>query len=192
MQERRREELLGNFQSRLRCAWAVEDSPRRRMLDNVLVDTILDPRLGDLPEAVLISSLAGGGAARKLVRAVPWVTVFDPSGLTYVERPATRPVEAGITWAQGPSFLDFRAGDHDVLVIDHLAMVLFPDEIPRLLSGVRHVVAPGGRLVLVNGRDPLPGWWFEAESLRVGISASLGEPIDEQDLGEDVVGVWRV
>lgn len=192
MQERRRQEVLGNFQSLLNCGWATEDAPERDLLDQALVDAVLDPRLGDLPEAVLLSSLTGAGAARNLVRAVPWVTVFDPSGLAYTDLPATRPAEQGITWAQGPSFLGLASGDFDVVVIDHLAMLMFPDEIPRLLSAVRHAVAPGGMMLLVNGREPLPGWWFEAESLRVGLSATLGEPIHEEDLGEDVLGIWRV
>lgn len=191
IQHSEREELLGNFQSRLDCAWAVEDAPIRRVLDQVLVDSVLDPRFGLPPDATLLVSLAGATAARQMLGAVPWVTVFDPSGLVFWQMPASRPGELGIIWAQGPTLHDLPEREYGAVVIDHLAMVLFPGELPALLAAVRHVLAPGGLLVLLNTRLPLRGWFYGAEALTAGFSALAGDPIHQEDLGPELVGVWR-
>ena len=191
IQHSERAELLGNFQARVDCAWANEDAPIRRVLDRALVDTVLDPRFGTPPEAALLVSLAGATAARQLLRAVSRITVFDPSGFAFWQLPASRPGELGITWAQGPTLHDLPASEYQTVVIDHLAMVLFPGELPALLAAVRHVLAPGGLLVMLNARRPLRGWCFGAEVLTAGFSVLAGDTIHQEDLGTELVGVWR-
>ncbi|SDB90195.1 hypothetical protein GA0111570_10785 [Raineyella antarctica] len=191
IQRPERDELLGNFQSRPECAWALEDAPIRRVLDRVLVDAILDPRVGFVPVSALLVSLAGAGTARGLLSAVPRVTVFDPSGFAFCQMPAVDRADSGITWAQGPSLADFAGTLFDVVVVDHVGMVLFPEEVATMVKYVRAILSPGGVLILVNAHRPLPGWHFGARVLHEAFSEHLGQPAHELDLGGHLLGVWR-
>ena len=186
-----RDDFLGNFLGWLECDWAVEGSPVRRVLDVAIGDVVLDPRLGERPGSVLLVTVAGGTAARRLARAVREVTVFDPSGLAYSELPASRTADRGIVWALGPSLADLPARRYDAVVVDHLAMVLHADEVPEFVRDVRRLLVPGGLLVLANACRALPGWDQGAASLGAAVSGLVGDPVLEQDLGSERIGAWR-
>lgn len=185
-----RDEFLSNFLDHPDCDWGSEATHARRLLDGQLVDAVVDPRLGERPEQLLLVSLAGGPAARRLAQAVTRVTVFDPSGLEYLELPPLAPDGSGLIWAQGPSLADLPAAAYDVVAIDHVAVTLFPDEVSRFVALVRRILVPGGRLVLLNARQPLEEWSHDAASLRDAIAAREGQPILEVDLDEHSLGVW--
>lgn len=185
-----RDEFLSNFLDHPDCDWGSEATHARRLLDGQLVDAVVDPRLGERPEQLLLVSLAGGPAARRLAQAVTRVTVFDPSGLEYLELPPLAPDGSGLIWAQGPGLADLPAAAYDVVAIDHVAVTLFPNEVDRFVNQVRRILRPGGRLVLLNAHRPLEDWSYDAASLRDAIAAREGQPILEVDLDEHSLGVW--
>ena len=187
-----RDDFLGNFHAWLDCEWAIEGSPLRRLLDEAITDVVLDPRLGQRrPGRALLVTVAGGATARRLARAVPQVTVFDPSGLTYAELPASRAADRGILWVQGPSLADLPDLQYDAVVVDHLAMVLRADEVREFVRDVRRLLVPDGLLALVNACHALPGWEHEAASLGAAVSDLVGAPVHEHHLGEEQIEVWR-
>lgn len=186
-----RQEWFDNFQFREEFPWALDESPVRRVLDRVLVDVVLDPRLGTPPSSVLLVSLAGSGTARLLLGRVPAVTVFDPSGLGFQTMPASRAADRGIVWAQGASLKGLPEQGYDTIVVDHIGMMLLPEEVPDLLAAACRRLVPGGLLVLLHGHTPLPGWAYGAKALHDDVSGLIGAPSLELDLGQRLLGAWR-